>query len=195
VTLTTGTRLGPYEILSPLGAGAREHLRPLRRGDARGHRVPRHGAPRGTDSRRAPRKRPPPAGAAPEGVDRDRRRLAYQSNESGRSEVYVQNFPGPGGKWQISTSGGRDPQWRADGKELYYRAPDQKLMAVDIQAGGGMTVGAPHPLFQGRFDTGTARNRFLPTADGRRFLTVAPLSREAMTPTTVVLNWNAELGR
>jgi dipeptidyl aminopeptidase/acylaminoacyl peptidase len=72
----------------------------------------------------------------------DGRFLAYQSNESGRAEVYVQSFPGPGGKWQISTSGGRDPQWRADGKELYYRAPDQKLMAVDIQAGGGMTAGS-----------------------------------------------------
>jgi Tol biopolymer transport system component len=125
----------------------------------------------------------------------DGRFLAYQSNESGRAEVYVQSFPGPGGKWQISTSGGFEPQWRADGKELYYRAPDQRLMAVAIQTGSSVTVGAPQPLFQGRFDMSLARNRFLPTADGRRFLTVAPLGREAMTPTTVVLNWNAELGR
>ena len=125
----------------------------------------------------------------------DGRFLAYQSNESGRSEVYVQSFPGPGGKWQISTSGGREPQWRADGKELYYRAPDQKLMAVDVQTGSNPTAGAPQPLLQGRFDTAIARNRFLPTADGRRFLIVAPLGREAITPTTVVLNWYAELGR
>ena len=125
----------------------------------------------------------------------DGRFLAYQSNESGRSEVYVQSFPGPGGKWQISSVGGVEPHWRADGKELYYRGLDQKLMAVDVGTGSGMTAGTPRPLFQGRFDTSIARNRVLPTADGQRFLTVAPLGREAMTPTTVVLNWFAELGR
>ena len=96
--------------------------------------------------------------------------LAYTSNESGR-EVYVQSFPGPGGKWQISTSGGSEPHWRVDGKELYYRTPDQKVMAVDIQTGSGFPAGTPHPLFQGRFDSGIARNRFLATADGKRFLT------------------------
>ncbi len=125
----------------------------------------------------------------------DGRYLAYQSNESGRPEVYVQSFPGPGGKWQISTSGGLEPKWRADGREIYYRAPDQKLMAVEIQAGSGFSAGVPRTLFAGRFETGIARNRYLPAADGRRFLTVAPLGREAMTPTTVVLNWNAELAR
>jgi Tol biopolymer transport system component len=125
----------------------------------------------------------------------DGRFLAYQSNESGRTEIYVQSFPGPGGKWQISSAGGREPQWRADGKELYYRGLDQKLMAVDIQTGSDVTAGTPHALFQGRFDAGVARNRFLATADGKRFLTVAPLGRDAMTPTTVVLNWWAELGK
>ena len=125
----------------------------------------------------------------------DGRFLAYQSNESGRQEIYVQAFPGPGGKWQISTSGGREPQWRGDGKELYYRAFDQKLMAVDIQTGSEVTAGTPHALFQGRFDINVARTRFLPTADGKRFLTVAPLGRDSMSPTTVVLNWWAELGK
>ncbi|MGE5715689.1 MAG: hypothetical protein ACM369_03475, partial [Acidobacteriota bacterium] len=125
----------------------------------------------------------------------DGRFLAYQSNESGRFEIYVQSFPGPGGKWQISASGGVEPRWRADGKELYYRAPDERLMAVAIQTGGSFTAGAPQPLFQGRFDMTPTRNRFLPTADGKRFLTVAPLGRETMTPTTVVLNWYADLGR
>jgi len=125
----------------------------------------------------------------------DGRFLAYQSNESGRMEVYIQSFPGPGGKWQISASGGSEPHWRADGRELFFRAPGQKLMAVDVQTGSSVTAGMPQPLFQGRFDMGLARNRFLPTADGKRFLTVAPLGREAMTPTTVVLNWNADLGR
>jgi Tol biopolymer transport system component len=125
----------------------------------------------------------------------DGRFLAYQSNESGRPEIYVQSFPGPGGKWQISTSGGREPHWRADGRELYYRASDEKLMAVDVQTKGDLVAGVPQLLFQARFDMAVARNRFLPSADGRRFLAVAPLGREAMTPTTVVLNWYAELGR
>ena len=125
----------------------------------------------------------------------DGRFLAFQSNESGRVEVYVQSFPGPGGKWQVSTSGGAEPHWRADGKELLYRTLDQKLMSVDVQTGGSFAAGAPRPLFQGRFDMTPTRNRILPTADGKRFLTVAPLGREAMTPTTVVLNWYAELGR
>ena len=64
----------------------------------------------------------------------DGRWVAYQSNESGRYEVYVQPFPGPGGKWQVSTDGGIAPRWRRDSKELFYIAPNGKLMAVPIRA-------------------------------------------------------------
>ena len=71
-------------------------------------------------------------------------------------------FPGPGGKWQISNAGGTDPHWRADGKELYYRGLDQKLMAVEIRAGDTLEAGIPQPLFQGRVHIGNARNKFLP---------------------------------
>jgi Tol biopolymer transport system component len=77
----------------------------------------------------------------------DGRFLAYTSNESGRAEVYVQSFPGPGGKWQISTAGGSEPHWRSDGKELYYRTPNQKVMAVEIRTAGGFTAGVPQALF------------------------------------------------
>jgi Tol biopolymer transport system component len=125
----------------------------------------------------------------------DGRYLAYQSNESGRAEVYVQSFPGPGGKWQVSTAGGVEPRWRGDGKELYYRALDQKLMVVEVKAGESFEAGVPKPLFMARVQPGLARNRYTATADGQRFLLVAPLKRESMTPTTVVLNWFAELGR
>ncbi len=125
----------------------------------------------------------------------DGRFLAYVSNESGRNEVYVQSFPGPGGKWQISTAGGGEVHWQSDGKGLYYRAPDQKLMTVDVRADGGFQAGVPKPLFAGRFESGVARNKYLPVPDGQRFLVVGPLGREAMTPTTVVLNWFAGLGR
>jgi len=62
----------------------------------------------------------------------DGRWVAYQSNESGRDEIYVRPFPGPGGQWQVSTAGGSDPRWRPDGKELYYLAPDLKLMAAAV---------------------------------------------------------------
>jgi Tol biopolymer transport system component/tRNA A-37 threonylcarbamoyl transferase component Bud32 len=125
----------------------------------------------------------------------DGRLVAYQSNESGRQEIYVQSFPGPGGKWQISNAGGTEPHWRADGKELFYRSADQKLTAVDVRMGDTFEVGVPKALFPVHLETGLARNRFLPAPDGQRFLLVATPSRESMTPTTVVLNWLAELGR
>jgi Tol biopolymer transport system component len=128
-------------------------------------------------------------------ISPDGRYLAYQSNESGRAEIYAQSFPGPSGKWQISNTGGMDPHWRADGKELYYRAPDSKLMAVDIRAGDTLEAGIPKPLFLGQVHIGNARNKFVPAADGQRFLFAAPLGRESMTPTTVVLNWFAGLGK
>ena len=68
-------------------------------------------------------------------------------------------------------------------------------MAVDISGGDTLQAGIPKPLFQGRVHIGNARNKFLPAGDGQRFLFIAPLGRESMTPTTVVLNWFAGLGR
>ena len=126
----------------------------------------------------------------------DGRWIAYQSNESGRPEIYVQNFPGPGGKWQVSTAGGVEPAWRTDGKELYYAASDQKLMAVDIQAGETFEAGVPRPLFRATVQPiGNVRSHYLASADGQRFLLLSPLGRESMVPTTVVVNWNAGLSR
>ncbi|MCA1642389.1 MAG: protein kinase [Acidobacteria bacterium] len=77
----------------------------------------------------------------------DGRFVAYVSDESGRAEVYVQSFPAAGGKWQISTGGGDQPQWRRDGRELFYMAPDKTLMAVPIAAGGSFEPGSPAALF------------------------------------------------
>ncbi len=125
----------------------------------------------------------------------DGRFLAYGSNESGRNEIYVQSYPGPGRTWQISTAGGQDPHWRRDGKELYYRAPDQKLMAVEIRGGDALEAGMPQLLFQGRAAQGASSTKYLPDATGQKFLFVAPLGREYLTPTTVVLNWFAALER
>jgi eukaryotic-like serine/threonine-protein kinase len=125
----------------------------------------------------------------------DGRFVAYQSNESGRGEIYVQSFPVASGKWQVSTSGGSDSAWSADGKKLFYRAADQKLMAVDVEAGETFKAGIPQALFAARVQPGIARNKYVVSGNGERFLFVAPLGREALTPTNVVLNWTAELGR
>ena len=124
----------------------------------------------------------------------DGRFIAYTSNESGRSEIYVQTFPDAGGKWQVSTAGGLDASWRADGKEVFFRAPDQNQMAVDVQTTGTFQAGIPRPLFLARVPAGAFRNRYSARADGQRFLFVAPLGRDAMTPTTVVLNWFEGMG-
>jgi len=132
--------------------------------------------------------------AAPE-FSPDGRFLVYMSNESGRVEIYVQTFPTPGRTWQISTSGGIDPHWRADGKELFYRTPDQKLMAVEIRGGDSLEAGIPQPLFTASAASGAANTKYFPDRSGQKFLLVAPLGREFLTPTTVVLNWFAALGR
>ncbi len=125
----------------------------------------------------------------------DGRYVAYVSNESGREEIYVQTFPEPGGKWQVSNGGGSDPSWRGDGKELYYRSPDQKLMAVEIHLGADVQAGVPQALFPIRIRPGAPRNKYAPSLDGQRFLVAAPLGRDAMSPTTIVMNWPAGMGK
>jgi Tol biopolymer transport system component len=119
--------------------------------------------------------------------------LAYQSNETGQAEIYVQEFPEARSKWQVSTRGGSDAFWRGDGRELYYRTSDAKIMAVTIQTAPTFNAGTPQPLLQGRFAPTVARGLFRPTPDGQRFLVVAPMGRDAIPPTTVVLNWPSAL--
>ena len=125
----------------------------------------------------------------------DGRYVAYQSNESGRQEVYVQSFPGRGGKWQVSAEGGFEPHWSPDGKELYFRSADEKVMAVPVTTGATFEAGTPKALFATHLDAGLSRNRFTPARSGDRFVLVATPAREFMTPTTVVLNWMADLGK
>lgn len=105
----------------------------------------------------------------------DGRWVAYQSDESGQSQVYVQGMPATGAKYQISTSGGTQPRWRRDGKELYYFSQDQKLMAAPIALGAVVEPGTPHALFTaaGLFDGGYA-----PSRDGQRFLVTDELERQ-----------------
>jgi len=126
-------------------------------------------------------------------VSPDGRFLAYRSNESGRAEVYVQEFPEARSKWQVSAEGGSDPFWKGDGRELYYRGRDARMMAVSVESGAAFTTGAPQPLFQARFASIAARGLYRATPDGQRFLVLAPLGRDALPPTTVVLNWLAAI--
>ena len=121
--------------------------------------------------------------------------IAYQSDESGRVEIYVQPFPGPGNKWPISTNGGSQVRWRRDGKELFYVALDGRLMAVPIRVasnGGAPEVGTPVALFAprlgGAVQQADYRHQYMVSPDGQRFL-VATVTEEATSPITVILNW------
>jgi Tol biopolymer transport system component len=126
----------------------------------------------------------------------DGRRLAYVSNESGRWEIYVQPYPGSGGKWQISTEGGTEPVWNHNGRELFYRSGD-KMMAVEIATQPSFTAGKPRVLFEGRYEPppGTSPNYDV-SPDGQRFLMLKPSEQEqSATQINVVLNWFEELKR
>jgi eukaryotic-like serine/threonine-protein kinase len=121
--------------------------------------------------------------------------IAYQSNESGTTQVTVQTFPPSGARWQVSTNGGYQPKWRRDGKELFYVAADKKLMVVQVKADGNkLEIGPPQPLFEmpiGNFPL-NGSPFYDVTRDGRRFVVSAAVEAPPM-PMTVVLNWTAEL--
>jgi serine/threonine protein kinase/Tol biopolymer transport system component len=120
--------------------------------------------------------------------------IAYDSKESGKSDVYAAPFPGPGERIPISTAGGRDPKWRGDGKEIFYTAEDGKMMAVPIKAGTALEPGVPIALFETR-----TRNkggwRYDVTPDGQRFLVITKVQEQEALPMTVVVNWTARLKR
>jgi eukaryotic-like serine/threonine-protein kinase len=122
--------------------------------------------------------------------------IAYSSNETGRYEVYVQTFPPSGGKWVISRDGGAQPRWRRDGKEIFFIAPDRKLMAADVKlAGSNFEVSVPKPLFQTQIAGPIPRNRYDVFGNGQRFLIITPRQENNLTPITVVANWTAGLQR
>ena len=119
--------------------------------------------------------------------------MAYQTNESGRFEVVVQAFPEAGGKWQVSIAGGVAPRWSADGKELYFLAPDATMMAVPLAATGpSLEAGTPVALFPTRiYEGGTIalnRPQYAVARDGR-FLINQPAGDATTEPITLILNW------
>jgi dipeptidyl aminopeptidase/acylaminoacyl peptidase len=131
-------------------------------------------------------------------ISPDSRWIAYASDESGRLELYVRPFSAPGaassaatGKWQVSKAGAiaARPVWRGDGKELFYVAPDRRLMSVEITSGSNaaFSAGVPQPLFIAPAPNWDA------AADGKRFLFVTPLAESEQTSISVMLNWTTLL--
>jgi Tol biopolymer transport system component len=119
--------------------------------------------------------------------------LAYASDESGRFETYVQSFPRGGGKRQVSTGSGNGPHWRQDGKELFYHAPDGKLMAMAVKSGAvpevSFEASAPVALFEFRAGIPVVTNpSYTVAGDGQRFLVNAIVDAEPRAPLTVVVN-------
>jgi eukaryotic-like serine/threonine-protein kinase len=128
-------------------------------------------------------------------ISPDSQWIAYSSDESGQSEVYVRSFPSKQGRWQISTAGGSMPAWRGDGKELFYLGSDKTLMAVSITSSGNFEAGIPQPLFKirtRRMELGWNK-QYVAGADGQRFLVNEVLAEASASPITVVMNWSAEV--
>jgi Tol biopolymer transport system component len=119
----------------------------------------------------------------------DGRWVAYDTNESGQFQIVVQPFPNPGGRSQISTGGGTSPRWRADGQELYFVAPDGKLMAAVIHASASsFEAETPVPLFQTRMNNIGSKQQYAVAPDGR-FLINQIMDDASATPITLILNW------
>jgi hypothetical protein len=127
--------------------------------------------------------------------ERNPRWVAYESDESGRLEVYVDTFPEPSHKVPISSGGGSYPAWGAGGSELYYVSPDFKLMAVSVKLGNNtMEPSAPRELFRlpiANYDF----SPFEPAPDGKRFLVRARPQQAVPEPLNLIVNWTALLKR
>jgi hypothetical protein len=124
--------------------------------------------------------------------------IAYVSDQNGKADVYVESFPKGGGVWQVTTAGGDQPQWRSNGKELFYLAPDHNIMAVSVNTAAGMELGRPVPLFRASLPlTGLTddRNNYVPSADGQKFLVLQLTDVGNAQPWNVVLNWHPSHGQ
>lgn len=138
-----------------------------------------------------------PANEADARISPDGHWIAYLSDESGREEIYLQPYPGPGGKWQVSTGGGTEPMWNPNGRELFYRN-EGAMIAVDVATGPNLTIGRPRTLFQVNYVLSPVQ---IPNSDvsvdGQRFLMVKPSESTEAAPTQInlVLNWFEELKR
>ena len=165
MVLTPGTKLGPYEIVAPLGAG--------------------DGKPFALVQTNCNEEQ---AQFSPDG-----KWIAYQSNETGRFEIYVQPFSGLEGKSLISPSGGGQVRWRRDGRELFYVALDGRLMAIPVQpasSGHAVDAGAPVPRFATPMSGAPdERQQYVVSSDGQRFMMKTVTEPAGTSPITLILNW------
>ena len=119
--------------------------------------------------------------------------LAYANNETGRQEVYIQPFPSGAGRWQVSTAGGSRPNWRKDGKELFFFSLDQQVMAVDVdQKGASLQLGTPHALFKAP-TVSNGNGPYTVSADGKKFVMNTVLPQSITEPLTLITSWPADL--
>ena len=115
--------------------------------------------------------------------------LAHNSDESGRLEIYVSPFPGPGGKIAISTDGGTEPRWSRDGRELFYRQAD-RMMVVTITPGSSLTASSPRVLFEGRYQVSDTNSGGYDVAPDGRFLMIQhTVAEQPATEFNIVLGW------
>jgi len=128
-------------------------------------------------------------------VSPDGKWIAYVSDESGKPEVYVQPFVVSGAKWQISASGGEQPRWRRDGKELFFVSGDNKLSAAEIQSNITLQPGIPRPLFEVRIVRSDGRQNYAVSADGQRFLVNTVPEDTSSGSINLVFNWISQLPR
>ena len=121
----------------------------------------------------------------------DGRWIAYTTDETGQPNVYVQPFLRAGGKHRISPNGGRNPHWRADGKELFYLDAAGAMTAVPIDLTASSPAGLPRTLFPA--EAVSLYNMYAVTRDGQRFLVNRPQNAATATPLTVIVNWTSTL--
>jgi serine/threonine protein kinase len=130
----------------------------------------------------------------------DGRWVAFESDESGRPEVYVKGFPNPGQQWQVSLDGGIEARWAPDGRDVYFISPDARMMSAAVQPsadGQSLDMATPIALFQTQiFRGGTQiaglKFQYAIAPDGTRFLINSNMDDEKTSPITVILNWNPE---
>jgi serine/threonine protein kinase/Tol biopolymer transport system component len=121
--------------------------------------------------------------------------LAFASNQTGNSEIYLMDFPEGFQSRRISVNGGRQPRWRGDGKELFFLAGEGSMMSVEISASGGLPTGVPKKLFNANLRVGSNKALYDVTGDGQRFLVIDGQIRAGMSEIEMVLNWPSLLPR
>jgi hypothetical protein len=122
----------------------------------------------------------------------DGRWFVYSSDEPGQTEIFVRRFPPTEETWRISAAGGRQPTWSRDGKEIFFLAPDGRLMAAPVSANSTLSVGGLQALFGTTMRLNSPSNQYAVSADGQRFLALVPTQDVDAEPFRVLVNWRTK---